>query len=309
MSSTTAMRYLAPRYWLYWLLIGILRLLIFLPYAQQVRLGRHFGRLMLRFSHKMRSSAQQNLQHCFPELTQAEQEILLKKSFESAGIGAFETALAYWASNKRLLPLIQVRGLEHIQQALTKGKGVLIVGTHFSTLQLIGRLTSFHLSLAVVYRPQKNPLLNSLAVKMVSKYYKRALARGDVRGILRCLKDNIPIWYTHDIDAGLKNSVFVPFFGVQAASITATSRLAKLSGAAVVMSNYYRREDLQGYEIEFTPPIENFPSDDVVQDTLRINQAQEAIIREHPDQYLWQYRRFKTRPPGEPRFYTQPNKK
>lgn len=296
-------KFLAPRYWPIWLVVGLLWLLSRLPYRTQIKMGTLLGRLIARFGGKSRRIAETNLQLCFPEMTNQQRAELLQKNFESIGVSIFEIGLACFGSEKKLQPLIHIHGLEHLKAALEKGKGVLYIGTHFTTLQLIGRLMSMQVPFSVVYRHQKNRLLNEFTLKIVKRFYARSAARGDLRGILDCLKQNLPIWFTPDVDAGLRNSVFVPFFGVTAASITATARLAKLSGAPVMTGGYYRRDDMTGYDMVINPPLENFPSDDIVQDTLRINQAQEAAIRVKPEQYLWQYKRFKTRPPGEPRLY------
>lgn len=295
--------YLQPRYWPIWLVVGMLWVVTKLPYRWQIATGKLLGQLIFVFAKKMRRISTLNLQMCFPELSEQERTTLLKQNFEAVGIGMIESALAAFASDEQLRSLGHVHGLEHVHTALADGKGAILVGTHFSTLQIIGRLMMLEIPIAVVYRKQKNPLLNWLTEKVVKKYYKRAIVRGDMRAMLECLQQNIPIWYTPDTDAGLRNSVFVPFFGVQAASITATSRLAKLSGAPVITGGYYRRDDLTGYDIEILPMLEDFPSEDIVHDTLRINIAQEQAIRKKPEQYLWQYKRFKTRPPGEPRLY------
>lgn len=294
--------FLSPRFWPWWLLIGILWFLVKLPYSLQIKIGRCLGFLLQHCARRMRHITVVNLQRCFPELSERERQVLLKENFESLGISVLETALAYWAPDEKLRSLITIHGMGHLQAAIAKGKGVIMIGTHFTTLQMIGRLMLLHLPFAVVYRRQKNPFLNYLTSRIV-RPYKKAILRGDMREMMACLQENIPIWYTPDVDAGLRNSVFVPFFGIPAASITATARLAKLTGAAVVTGGYYRRDDLTGYDIEINPVLENFPSEDIAFDTARINQAQETAIRKKPQQYIWQYKRFKTRPPGEQRFY------
>jgi KDO2-lipid IV(A) lauroyltransferase len=292
-----------PRYWPLWLALGLLRLLNHLPYTTQMKWGRKLGRLMLPLSTKMRHIAEVNLQLCFPEKTPAEREQLLQKNFESAGMTFFETGLAWWGNDKKFDSLLRVHGREHLERALQKGKGVIFCSAHFMCLELCGRLLSKELSFSVMYRPQKNPVLDLLVKRARKRYYESTIAREDLRGMLRALKKNTIVWYSADIDAGEKNSVFVPFFGVPAATITATSRLAKISGAEIVPVFFYRRHDDSGYDLYIDPALQNYPTDDEKQDALRMNQIIEQAVLKKPEEYLWQYRRFKTRPHGEPRFY------
>lgn len=296
---------LKPRYLLTWVLIGILRLLAFLPYALLIKVGKGLGCLLSLFPSKIRQTAKVNLALCFPELSLLEQQTLLRKNFISLGIGVMETALAWFAPEKKLINLGHIKGLEYVHQALAKGKGAILISPHFTTLQIAGRLLSLKQPFAVVYRRQKNPVINYVTERSLKKYYCQMIARGDLRGMLRCLAQNIPVWYTPDVDAGLRNSVFVPFFGVQAATITATARLAKRSGAGVIAAFFYRREDFSGYDLVGEPMPENFPGENLIKDTEQVNQILERGIRKKPEQYIWQYKRFKTRPTGEKRFYSE----
>ena len=153
---------------------------------------------------------------------------------------------------------------------------------------------------AAVYKPQKHPVLNWVSHRCRSRRYDKLLAYDDFRGILAALRENRVVWYTPDVDPGRRRKgVFVPFFGVPAYSTTAIARMARLSGAPVVPGFPYRRTDGTGYDLVVSPPLEAFPSDDMIQDTARVNHVIEQAIRRCPEQYLWLYKRFKTRPPGE----------
>lgn len=292
------------RYFPVWILIGILRVLAFLPYGLLMRLGAVLGYCLGLFPSKIKQTTEVNLALCFPELSSAERKKLLTKNFISVGIGVMETALAWFAPVKKLSHLDHIQGLEKVHQALSKGKGAILISPHFTTLQLAGRLLSLKQPFAVIYRRQKNPVINYVTERSLKKYYCETIPRGNLRKMLNCLNKNIPVWYTPDVDAGLKNSIFVPFFGVQAATITTTARLAKLSGALVIPSFFYRRDDFSGYDLVGEPIFENFPSDDLYKDTEKVNQVLEQGIRKKPEQYIWQYKRFKTRPLGEKRFYS-----
>jgi KDO2-lipid IV(A) lauroyltransferase len=294
----------SPRYWPFWVVIGIFRVLIQLPYRWQIKLGQGLGRILLLLPLKSRRTAETNLKLCFPQLNERDRKKLLQKNFESLGMSIFETALGWWATDARLRKIkTTIKGFEHLEAALQKGKGIMLCSPHFTTLELTGRIFTHSVDYSVMYRPQKIPFIEYLTHNALKKNYKNVIARQDIRAMLRALKRNEAIFYATDVDAGIKNSVFVPFFGVLTASITATSRYATLTGAAVVPVFFYRRNDGTGYDIIVEPQLQNFPSGDLEQDALLINQTLEEAIRVAPEQYLWQYKRFKTRPPGEKRFY------
>lgn len=292
-----------PFYWPVWLAVAVLWLLAKLPYAWLLKIGKGIGRLMLRFNHKARRTAEINLKLCFPEQTALQRKQLLRDNFYCAGISVVETALAWWGKDKQLQPLLHIQGMEHLDAALLQGKGVIFCSAHFMTLELAGRLFAKQRPFAVIYRPQKNPVLDSCAKHYRQQIYQQIIARGDLRTLIRCLKNNGVVWFTPDVDAGEKNSIFADFFGIPAATITATTRLASLSGAQLIPIFSFRRADSSGYDIQIFPALTNYPSANLPQDTQRLNQIIEAAVRRYPEQYLWQYKRFKTRPPGEKRFY------
>jgi KDO2-lipid IV(A) lauroyltransferase len=122
---------------------------------------------------------------------------------------------------------------------------------------------------------------------------------------MRALKAGRTVWYAPDQDYGIKQSVFAPIFGIQAATVYATARLAEKTGAVVVPFTHIRLPGNQGYKICIHPALEGFPTGDDIDDASRINSLVEEFIRVQPDQYLWAHRRFKTRPVGEPDFYTK----
>ena len=303
--ESPARRFLAPRYWPTWLGLGMLRVLALLPFAGQVRIGTAMGRVALRFSPHRRHITHVNLELCFPELDDAQRHTLLIKHFESLGIGMLETALSWWSAPGRLRPLTRIEGLEHLHAALAKGKGVILLSAHFTTLEIGGRLLAQHAPFHVMYREHKNALFEAVMKRARERHYEKAIERSDIRGMLRSLKDNHPVWYAPDQNYGREHSTFVPFFGIAASTITATSRLARMSGAAVVPFFQERLAGGAGYRLHLQPALENFPSDNIEQDTQRINAIIETQIRRVPAQYLWTHRRFKTRPPGEADVYAR----
>lgn len=291
------------RYWPTWAGIAVLWCLSHLPFNWQLVIGRWMGRAFHHFAGRRRSIAAVNLSLCFPALSASEREQLVAEQFVSMGIGVLEMAMSWWASGKRLRRLARIDGLEHLQAALDRGKGVILLSAHFTTLEIGGRLLALHAPFHVMYREHKNAAFDRVMKSARIRHFGKAIPRGDLRGMLASLQDNIPVWYAPDQDYGREQSIFVPFFGIPAASITATSRLARISGAAVVPFFQTRMPGAAGYRLTLYPPLENFPGESVEDDILRINQIIEARIREQPGEYLWVHRRFKTRPEGEPEVY------
>jgi KDO2-lipid IV(A) lauroyltransferase len=296
--------YLHPRFWPTWVGIGLLRLLAAMPYPLQLFVGRRLGDLVYLSSRRRRQVVRINLEMCFPDLDADERNRLLRLTFRSVGITLAETAFSWWGSEARLKSLYRIEGVEHLQDALRQGKGVLLLGGHYTTLEISGRLLAFHTdALQPIYKPARNKLFNALMIASRGKLFDGLLTNKDMRSILRSLKDNKVVWYAPDQDFGRAQNVFAPFMGVTAASLNMTTRLAKVSGAPVLPFYSRRLPANEGYLIRVMPPFEDFPSGDDVADTTRINAAIERQVREAPEQYLWLHRRFKTRPPGEKEFY------
>jgi KDO2-lipid IV(A) lauroyltransferase len=295
--------YLQPRFWPTWLMLFLLWLLTRLPFALQMRSGRLIGRLAYRLARWRRHIAAVNIKLCFPQLDARAQTYLVKKHFLSLGQGVVETALCWWGRDNQLRNHCILIGEHYLTEALARGKGVILLSAHFTTLEIGGRLLALHTPFHVMYREHKNAAFDRVMKSARIRHFGKAIPRGDLRGMLRSLQQNIPVWYAPDQDYGREHSLFVPFFGVPAASINATSRLARISGAAVVPFFQTRLPGARGYRLTLYPPLDNFPGTSVEEDTQRVNEIIEARIREQPAQYLWAHRRFKNRPEGEPDVY------
>lgn len=299
----TKKNFYTPLYWPFWILIFFFWCIAHLPYRFQMTLGKGLGLLLHRFAKRMKRIAQINLDLCFPELSIDERAQLLRKNFISVGKGIFETALAWWGSDEQLQRFATFHGEEYLNQSLAEGKGVIFLGGHFTSLELVGRLYAMRKPFAIVYREHKIPFVNFIMTRHYKKIYAELIERNNIRAALKRLKRGEIVWFTPDVDAGHFHNVFVPFFNVLASSVIATSRLAALTKAKVCPVYFFRQENDEGYEIKLQPPLTDFPTDDVEQDTARINKITEKAVRQYPDQYMWQYMRFKTRPEGEERFY------
>jgi len=293
-----------PRYWPTWLGLGFFRLLGLLPISSGLALGRLLGDVFFYLARSRRHIAEVNIAKCFPELSAAEQRKLVRKIMHSTGKSVIETSVALWGPQCQLKQRYTIRGLEHIQAAQAKGLGVLLVGCHFTTLDAAARILAFHVNYDMLYRKDPNPLLAYELIRARESFAGNAIVRTDTRQLIKNLRKGNIVWYAPDQDFGARHSVFAPFFGVLAATVVGTARIAQLGKAVVIPFAHYRDEH-NHYHLVIEPPLENYPTGDDVADATRINQIIETAIAKQPDQYLWVHRRFKTRPEGEAGFYTK----
>ncbi|GKW48779.1 LpxL/LpxP family Kdo(2)-lipid IV(A) lauroyl/palmitoleoyl acyltransferase [Halomonas sp. NCCP-2165] len=292
-----------PRYWPAWLGIGAMRLGAWLPWRLKMVVGQGIGLLAWRLARRRRHITETNLRLCFPELTEARRAELVRETFIANGIGLLETATGWCRDPEHLRHRVTFQGQEHMARVQAQGKGALILGIHFSTLDLGGALHSLFFRADAVQRPHDNPLFNRFMARARAPYFDAVLDRHDLRGVVRRLKAGHNVWYSPDQDFGREASVFAPFFGIEAATVRMTSRIARLTGAPVIPLIFHRNPDNRTYTLEYLPPLEDFPSGDEVADATRVNAVIEQAIRRHPEQYLWLHRRFKTRPEGAPGVY------
>ena len=296
-----------PKHWPAWALLGILRLITLMPYAVQIQIGKLLGLVLYTLARDRRIVTTTNLRLCFPNLNEEELKELTKKTILSNGIGLIETAMAWWTDPKKMDHLIHIEGLEHWSGAVQQGKGVILVGGHFTTLDLAGSLLSLYIDVDPMYRKTKNPVFEWNIKTNREKHFKHLIERSDIRRTLKTLKEGRTLWYAPDQNYGAKHSVFAPFFGIEASTITATTRFAKLNDSPLILFSHFRNEDGSGYTLKLSPVIEDFPTGNERSDAMRINKMIEEEIRQQPDQYMWVHRRFKTRPEGEEALY--PTKK
>jgi len=287
-----------PRNWSLILGFTLLRLATRLPYSLQMNVGAIVGRCLYYTMTRRRQVAQTNTSLVFPELSSEEQKKFVKDNFISLGMSLFEVALSWWGKDEMLRKICRIEGLENLHAALGKGKGVILLSGHFTCLEIGGRLLSLSQPFSVTYRSSKNEFYEAMLKQCREQNYAHAIQRHDVRAFIRSLKANEAVWYAPDQDFGARQSVFVPFMGVMAASLTAPARFAKLSGALIVPFFPERLPDNKGYKLTLLPALKDFPSGDEIADARRINEVIEEQIRKVPEQYLWVHRRFKTQAEG-----------
>jgi Kdo2-lipid IVA lauroyltransferase/acyltransferase len=295
---------LSPRHWPAWFGVGIWFLLSQLPYRIQYYLP-YLLVPFVRRNKKRVNYAKINIDLCFPELTDQERKVLLDDTIFSTTLAIFETGIAWFWPSWRLRRLFSVTGLEHIHEAQSEGQGALLLAMHFTHLDLGSAMLGEYTNYDGMYSPHKNPVYDYLQKTRREAYCKggTAFSRDSLREMISRLRKKRMIWYAPDRDLGVNSSIFVPFFGVQTATITATSQFARMGKARVIPFTQKRLSGGKGYELVIHPPFEDFPTEDEYQDALRVNQFMETEIRKIPGQYFWAQPRFKTRPEGEDGFY------
>jgi KDO2-lipid IV(A) lauroyltransferase len=281
-----------------------------LPYPILLAMGSGLGLLVYRFPSRRKTIAKRNIELCFPNQSAAENKAMLRANFISIGMAVMEVGIAWWWSKKRFAKLLQFEGLENL--SAIKDRGVMLLGIHYTTLEIGTAAISSVFQMDGMYRAHGNPVYDFLQAR---GRLKQGLGEGmvferrDVRGTMKALKNGRSLWYGPDQDYGLGQGLFVPFFGIQAATVYATARFAEKTGAAVVPFSHVRLPGAQGYKITVYPALEDFPVGDDFVDTSRINKLIEDLVLLQPDQYLWVHRRFKNRPEGEADLYNLPARK
>ena len=293
---------LAPKYWATWVGLGVLRTIELLPFSAQRHVGSALGVLIRSLPLAYVRIARRNIALCMPALSPRQQADLVDRHCQSLGMALCETANTWWSSDRRVHELAEVQGLEHLRAALAKGRGAIMIGGHFTTIEIATRILGTVVPLNVVYRPTKNALLSHT---MLSSFWRhgKPIAHDDIRTMIRALKKNEAVWYAPDQSYRNKGAAMVNFFGIPAATTTATSRLARISGAAVLTYFPERLPGNAGYRVVIGPAFENFPGPNPVDDVERFNSLLEAQIRRVPEQYLWVHRRFKGLAADYPDYY------
>ena len=283
--------------------VFLLWLMHFLPLSIQATIGNGLGWVLYKLARSRTRVARINLKLCFPELSDAEREALVRKHVQSFMRGALEHGLLWWAPRERLEKLIRIEGLEH--WLAVKDQPVIWLAPHFMGLDAGGTRLAMDYPAVSMYGQQKNPYVMQLLLRSRTRFGTAELySRQDgIKPVIKAIRKGLPFYYLPDQDFGASDAVFVPFFGVSAATVTGLSRLARVGRAKIVPAISRQLPGGQGYVLTFYPAWDNFPSDDVEADTRRMNEFIEQRVREMPEQYFWTHKRFKTRPPGEAKFY------
>ncbi len=272
-----------------------------LPLPALAALGRTLGGFLYVFGRERRHVALTNLRLCFPDMPEPERVALAKRHFAAFGRSFLERGLLWWAPAERLRRLARIEGFEHLDAL--KGRPVILLVPHFVGLDMGWTRLTLELGMVSIYANQKNLLFNSALYQGRMRFGDSLLLsrQEGTRKALRAMKEGKPFYYLPDMDYGQRDTIFVPFFGVPAATITGLSRLARMGGAAVVPI-VTRIED-GGYVVRIGAPWQDYPGESIEADTRRMNAFIEDEVKAMPEQYFWLHKRFKTRPPGEKAVY------
>ena len=283
--------------------LGLVWLLHFLPLALLAPLGRAVGLVLYGLGRERRNVVLTNLGLCFPDWSEDQRRRVARAHFQAFGRSLFEHGILWWSSRERVQRLVRIAGIENWRGV--GNRPVIWLAPHFVGLDMGGIRLSAEYRAVSVYSHQKDPLFDEVLYQGRTRFVMPELfsRQQGLRPVVRALRQGLPFYYLPDMDFGDRDSVFVPFFGVPAATITGLSRLARLAGAVVVPAVTRQLPGSDGYVLTFYPAWRDFPSDDVERDTRRMNAFIEERVLEMPEQYYWLHKRFKTRPPGAAKIY------
>lgn len=304
---------LHPRYWLSWLGMGIWALLsICLPYKTSLKVGKALGSLLYKVAKSRVHTARVNIKLCFPELSEEEQEALVKATVQETAIAVFESGASwFWPEWKWSQVGVDYIGFERLEEMQKQGKGVLLLTMHFTPFEICGALTSRKQLISAFYRQHNNPVYEYLQARGRIRHAPGAtvIPSDDVRGIIKSLRQGKFIAYLPDQDYGRDRSVFAPYFGIQTATVKAPNQLITLGKAELMAWITTRDKETGRYRIEISEPMTDQLGKGEIEDATFLNAFIEQQIRKWPEQYLWVHRRFKTRPEGEASFYEKKDSK
>ena len=274
-----------------------------LPHRAGLAVGRVFGRIAHLLAGERRAIVRRNIELCFPELSGDERDALARRHFDALGMSIIEMGLGRWASDAKMLELSTLENLEYVVDQKNRGRGVILLGAHFTTTEVSGR--AIRLAGApfdAVYRRNRSEFITEFLRTGRERSADATIEKRDIRSMVRKLRAGGTVWYAPDQSYKRKGAEVVPFFGVPTMHMTATSTLARL-GNAVVVPFFPRRMPDGHYLLKFLPPLDDFPSDDLVEDFIRYVRLLEEMIRECPEQYFWIHRKFKDLPEGYDDYY------
>ena len=300
--AVNASQWLAPRHWLTWAILAVMRVVALLPLSVIVVLGSALGASACLVSRRRRRVTEINLRIAFPDAPEREIRRMRNVCFRNLGIAAFELGLSWWET-ERIRAMCEFEGLEHLRRALERGRGAVLLTAHFSCLEIGGPALGQHVPFQVMYKRAHNELFDAFMRHHRSEYGGAAVDHHRPIALIRGLRKGYAAWYAPDHDFGSKDTVFVPFFGVEATALTAPARIAQISGAPVVPYFIRRKSRGRGYRLTILPPLEDFPAGDAQRDARAVNEVLEGMIRQNPEQYLWSHRRYKNRPEGQAPIY------
>ncbi len=295
---------LHPKFLLTWLALGLFYLVSLMPVAVRHALGRQVGNSIYKRNAKRRNTVLVNLNIAFPELSQEALEDLAQKNIQWYGCGLVDYSLIFFASQKRLSSILEIQGEAYIKQTMQNKQSTIILLAHSMMLEFAPAALGFTYDVFGSYKSSKNPVIDWMIAKSRCRHVGMVVARDEgLRKLVKSMSPDKLMVFLPDEDLGVDNSVFAPFFGYQKSTLTTTARLARMGKAAALPAFTYYDKDKRKYIVNISKPLENYPSANAAADAQNMNQALESLIREHPEQYMWTMKWYKTRPEGETAVY------
>ena len=303
MSPVSLKTFLHPRYWYAWPVLALMLIMSWMPGRVLWILGNGLGAILSLFPTPSHRFAERNIELCFPDMNPAERRKLVQGHFRICGFALLSLSVTWFAPRWRVIRFITIRDRHILDEVYASGKNAILFAPHFLGLDMGGVCLSAQSKLVSMYRKGRDPLLEYCFQRRTRFGAVLVDRLASLKSLIRHIREGRPFYYLPDQDMGERSSVFVPFFGIPAATVTALSRIAQTTGSSVIPCITRILPGGQGYEVRLYPPLDSFPTDDPVADARRMNEEIEKWVRAMPDQYMWSCRRFKTRPNNEPSLY------
>ena len=289
-------------------MLGLMWLLHWLPLPILGRIGKGVGSLLFVLLRRRRHIALTNLRLCFPDLGDQERLNIARGHFQGYARSVLERGILWWASPERLRRLIKI--VPAVPTTLAASRPTIFLCPHFVCLEVAGVAITMAGPACSMYTPQHSPAFNEALRKGRLRFTpdeRNLIARAaGIKPIIRAMRDGRPFLMLPDMDFGRRESVFVPFFGVPASTLTAPARLTIATDGQVIPVVTRFLPNYEGWQVIFYPPWDDYPGTDIDAATARMNAFIEARVLEAPSEYFWSHKRFKTRPEGMTGVYDTP---
>ncbi len=295
---------LKPKHWPLWCGIVLLTLLWLLPFQIKNRISRFLGKVMMKVNARQLHNVTANLKVCFPDASHDEQQALISAYFRGYIRALSDLPLCWWGSKKNIRRQIDVNGREQLEQLVANKQGAIILLCHQLSLEQAAQAMALDFPLIGYAKPLKDPLFDWMTYRARIRFGGYVLSRGaNMRGLIKDIKNGHMVFYLADEDLGPELSVFSPFFNHQKATLTALPRIARLTKAPVIPCTTWFDANTGRYQVDIGQAFENYPTGDEQTDARILNQWLEQALIDHPQNYLWKLRLFKTRPEGSESVY------
>jgi len=295
---------LHPRYWLSWLILAFMFVLAQLPVSIRHALGRRLGNYNYKNNKKRRHIVDTNLKIAFPELSDEKRALMTRKNLQWYACGLIDYSLLFFATKRRLAKMLQIDGKEHIEKAINNNQSIMMLLAHSAMLEFAPAALGLNFEIFGSYKTSKNALLDWMIAKGRCRFAKFVVSREEgLRKLVKSLEPSRLMIFLPDEDLGINNAIFSPFFGKNKATLTTTARIAKMGKAVALPVFCWYDPHIKKYRSQVLPALKNYPSGDPEIDAKTLNHALETLIKQHPEQYMWQMKWYRTRPENEPNLY------